>query len=322
MEKLPSDSDSDSFENELGFVDSTNEISYAEEMNLDNNNLEQQELDNEQITSTTQVKAHDKKKASTYSKRQKRNIENSESETEASTSVWNHFNRKTPPPDKAARGECQVIKNGKKCEHIIDTEGSTSNMKRHLLNVHGLTDSGPISHYSNQMRIDDSFQIVSRNNTKRIASINKALTKFIVLDNQPLSIIYNAEDDVIDYTCLSDAFDDDPDLQDDQDDYDQILTEEEIIQKKLKINSPQVTNGALNKVKIALLKTLDHYWKIPTDEALLATILDPYEPETDASNNNNLEDYEENELLRAMFGSNLQRIVVNEVEISSHFRQY
>ncbi|CAG8854002.1 4162_t:CDS:1, partial [Gigaspora margarita] len=46
-------------------------------------------------------------------------------------------------------------------------------------------------------------------------------------------------------------------LQNDQDDYDQIITEEEIIQKKLKINSPQVTNGALNKVKIALLKTLD-----------------------------------------------------------------
>ncbi|KAF0534072.1 hypothetical protein F8M41_010246 [Gigaspora margarita] len=139
MEKLPSDSDSDSLENELGFaneMDFTNEISYANELNLDNNNLEQQELEKEQITSTTQAKSHDKKKASTYSKRQKRNIENSESETEASTSVvttksakssamqhklpgrkkggsqlrswvWNHFDRKTPPPDKAARGECQ-----------------------------------------------------------------------------------------------------------------------------------------------------------------------------------------------------------------------
>ncbi|CAG8787291.1 861_t:CDS:2, partial [Gigaspora margarita] len=247
--KLPSDSDSNSLENELGFaneMDFTNEISYANELNLDNNNLEQQELEKEQIT---------------------------KSETEASTSVITtksakssamqhklpgRKKRKTPPPDKAACGECQVIKNGKKCGHVIDTE--------------------------------------------------------------------DTEDEVIDYICLSDAFDDNPDLQDDQDDYDQIITEKEIIQKKLKINSPQVTNRAFNKVKIALLKTLDQYWKIPTDEALLATILDPHnkkmdkaiardrlkaeslliseykylrldESETDASNNNNLKDYEENKLL-------------------------
>ncbi|CAG8699329.1 31433_t:CDS:2, partial [Gigaspora margarita] len=173
--KLPSDSDSNSLENEL----------------------EQQELKKEQITSTIQAKSHEKK-ASTYSKRQKCNIENSESETEASTSVVTTKSAKSSVMQhkllgrkKAACREYQVIKNEKKCGHIIDTEGSTSNMKHHLLNVYGLTNSGPISHYSNQMRIDDSFQIVSCNNTKRIASINKALTKFIILDNQPLSIIYS-----------------------------------------------------------------------------------------------------------------------------------
>lgn len=162
----------------------------------------------------------------------------------------------------------------------------------------------------------------------------------IMTIKQNLNIDTDGEN--INYTYLPDAFDDDPDLQDEQEYYDQI-SEEEMNQKNLKINNPQITNGALNKVKFALLKALDYYWKIPTDEALLATILDPHnkridkatakdrykaeslliseyeylksdELEDNITNNNNTKNYEENELLYAMYGSNPERVVVNEVE--------
>ncbi|KAF0558626.1 hypothetical protein F8M41_008546 [Gigaspora margarita] len=134
MEELSSDTDPNTLE-DIGFVnemDSVNEINYNDEMNLDNNNLEQGELAEEQINNTMPVEERGKKNVSTCSKKQKCNIENSESETETSTSVvttkssivqhklpgrrkgssqfrswvWNHFDRKTPPPDKAVRGEC------------------------------------------------------------------------------------------------------------------------------------------------------------------------------------------------------------------------
>ncbi|CAG8816648.1 4251_t:CDS:1, partial [Racocetra fulgida] len=92
-------------------------------------------------TNTTQVK-----KAT--SKKQKHNVNNFQSETEASTStltkkpsiiqknlpkrkkgglqvrswVWKYFDRLTPPPDKAAHGKCKAVKNRKKCGYTIDTE--------------------------------------------------------------------------------------------------------------------------------------------------------------------------------------------------------
>ncbi|CAG8745249.1 15244_t:CDS:2 [Cetraspora pellucida] len=103
-----------SFEDEVGFVDqmdyineidNINEIDYDNVVNLENSDLKRQKIEEEQ------------------------------SETEASTSTF------TKKSNKAVCEKCKAIKNGKKCRYTINTEGSTSNIKHHLLNIHGLTET-------------------------------------------------------------------------------------------------------------------------------------------------------------------------------------
>ncbi|CAG8843861.1 24890_t:CDS:2, partial [Gigaspora margarita] len=130
--KLPSDSDTDSLENELGFaskMDSTNEISFADEMNLNNNNLEQQELEKEQITSTIQTKVQYRNfrvrnttKSAKPSVMQHKLPERKKGGLQLKSWVWSYFDRKTSPLNKAAHRECQVIK---KCGLVIYIKGST-----------------------------------------------------------------------------------------------------------------------------------------------------------------------------------------------------
>ncbi|CAG8528139.1 18905_t:CDS:2 [Racocetra fulgida] len=259
MEELLSETDSDinnnSFEDEVDFID---QINYTNKINYE---------DIEQVTNTTQVK-----KAT--SKKQKHNVNNSQSETEASTFtltkkpsiiqknlpkrkkdgsqvrswIWKYFDRLTPPPDKAACGKC-IVKNGKKCGHTIYTEGSTNNIKHHLLSIHGLTES-------------------SRNNIKRKTTIDQALTKFIILDNQPLSII--SSESFINFIKTLDSYYELPS---------NIKLKEFIYQGLL----------------------ITEYKLLKSDE--FETVIQ-----------NNSEENEENELLHTMYGSNLQRVKTNKVE--------
>ncbi|CAG8640846.1 13680_t:CDS:2, partial [Racocetra persica] len=294
-----SDINNNSFEDEVGFIDQidyTNEMDYKDMVDLENNKPEQQEIEEEQVTNTTQVK-----KAT--SKKQKHNVNNSQSETEASTStltkkpsivqknlpkrkkggsqvrswVWKYFDRLISLPDKAVREKCKVVKNRKKCEHMIDTE-------------------------------DEWFLLADLTKVlKQFYDVTNLLGGTIMTIKQSLSTNI-VEDEVVDYICLSDAFDYDPDLQDDEKNYDQIIAKEKTNKKNLKINNPQ-----------ALLATILDPYNKRMDKAtatnrfkaksLLITeyeLLKSDELKTDIQNNS--KENEKNKLLHAIYSSNPQRV--------------
>ncbi|CAG8832815.1 14976_t:CDS:1, partial [Racocetra persica] len=73
-------------------------------------------------------------------------------------------------------------------------------------------------------------------------------------------------------------FDDDQEFQEEIDLIDEpeiFDVESEAKLNRIKINIPQVCDGMVENVKIALFNALNYYWEYPIREAFLATLLDP-----------------------------------------------
>ncbi|CAG8494321.1 1220_t:CDS:10 [Dentiscutata erythropus] len=81
-----------------------------------------------------------------------------------------------------------------------------------------------------------------------------------------LKITYNTQID-INLDDTNTVFDDDQEFQEEID----LIDEPEL--KLIKL--PQICNGMIENVKIALFNALNYYWEYPIREALLATLLDP-----------------------------------------------
>lgn len=78
--------------------------------------------------------------------------------------------------------------------------------------------------------------------------------------------------ETIDLTESDMAFDDDVGYEDaDEDD----VTDDQSKRRKIKINTPQNCKDLILNVKNALYKSITHYWDIPEDYGLIATLLDP-----------------------------------------------
>lgn len=77
----------------------------------------------------------------------------------------------------------------------------------------------------------------------------------------------------IDFDSPDDAFDNDIDYEDEDDK----IQENDISSSKrrVNINTPQNCRNLEEKIKSALYDAMMHYWDLPSDEAVLATILDP-----------------------------------------------
>ena len=65
-------------------------------------------------------------------------------------------------------------------------------------------------------------------------------------------------------------FDHDIGIEDDDDEIDDYPR-----RRKIAINIPQDCNNLIEKVKSALYIAMKHYWNVPQDEAMVATLLDP-----------------------------------------------
>ena len=83
---------------------------------------------------------------------------------------------------------------------------------------------------------------------------------------------YDMRNECIDLTDHTTVFDDnvgieDPDDDDEADDYPK--------QRKILINTPQDCKDLIEKVRYALYKAMNHYWCVPQDEGMIATLLDP-----------------------------------------------
>jgi hypothetical protein len=76
----------------------------------------------------------------------------------------------------------------------------------------------------------------------------------------------------IDLTNPTTVFDDDVGIEDPDDD-DEI--DEYPRRRKIRINSSQVCDNLIGRVKSALYAAINHYWNAPQDEGMIATFLDP-----------------------------------------------
>ena len=78
--------------------------------------------------------------------------------------------------------------------------------------------------------------------------------------------------EVVDFTEPNTAFDDDVEYEDSEDGD---IANNQSKQRKIKINTPQDCKNLILKVKSALYESITHYWNIPADYGLIATLLDP-----------------------------------------------
>lgn len=83
---------------------------------------------------------------------------------------------------------------------------------------------------------------------------------------------HNTEPEDIDLTNLTTVFDDDVGIKDPDDD-DEI--DDHPKRRKILINTPQDCKDLIKKVKLALYTAMNHYWDVPQDEGMIATLLDP-----------------------------------------------
>lgn len=87
--------------------------------------------------------------------------------------------------------------------------------------------------------------------------------------------VYNTHDtqnECIDLTDHATVFDDDIGIEDPDDD-DEI--DDRPRRRKILINTPQDCNDLIEKVRFALYTAINHYWCVPQDEGMIATLLDP-----------------------------------------------
>lgn len=80
------------------------------------------------------------------------------------------------------------------------------------------------------------------------------------------------EVEVVDFTEPNTAFDDDVEYEDTEDGD---IANNQSKQRKIKISTPQDCKNLILKVKSALYESITHYWNIPADYGLIATLLDP-----------------------------------------------
>ena len=83
---------------------------------------------------------------------------------------------------------------------------------------------------------------------------------------------YDIESEDIDLTNYTTVFDDDVGIEDPDDD-DEI--DDHPKRRKILINTPQDCKDLIEKVKFALYMAINHYWSVPQDEGMIATLLDP-----------------------------------------------
>ncbi|CAG8656869.1 22487_t:CDS:2 [Cetraspora pellucida] len=119
------------------------------------------------------------------------------------------------------------------------------------------------------------------------------------------------KDEVIDYVYLFNTFDNDLDLQDNDEDYNQVIAEEETNKKNLKINNPQklsmneallatILNSCNKKInKATAIDQLKAKSLLNTKYKLLKS------NEFEANIQNNLKKNKKNKLLYVIYGSNL-----------------
>ncbi|CAG8769240.1 2984_t:CDS:2, partial [Funneliformis caledonium] len=86
-------------------------------------------------------------------------------------------------------------------------------------------------------------------------SLLAIISKNIVLDDSSI--------EVVDLTSPNTAFDDN------------VGYEDALEDEKININILQNCNDLKNRVKAALYQSINHYWKIPQEQGILATLLDP-----------------------------------------------
>ena len=83
---------------------------------------------------------------------------------------------------------------------------------------------------------------------------------------------YDMEPEDIDLTNHTTVFNDDVGIEDPNDD-DEISDHPK--RRKILINTPQDCKDLIEKVKFALYMAINHYWSVPQDEGMIATLLDP-----------------------------------------------
>ena len=87
--------------------------------------------------------------------------------------------------------------------------------------------------------------------------------------------VYNTDDtqyECIDLTDHTTVFDDDVGIGDPDDD-DEV--DDHPKRRKILINTPQDCRNLIEKVRFALYTAINHYWCVPKDEGMVATLLDP-----------------------------------------------
>jgi hypothetical protein len=87
--------------------------------------------------------------------------------------------------------------------------------------------------------------------------------------------VYSAHDlepEDIDLTNFTTVFDDDIGIENPDDD-DEI--DDHPKRRKILINTPQDCKDLIKKVKLALYTAINHYWSVPQNEGMIATLLDP-----------------------------------------------
>ena len=97
---------------------------------------------------------------------------------------------------------------------------------------------------------------------RKIISLRKILVPVIGL---------RGEED-IDLTNFTTVFDDDVGIEDPDDD-DEV--DDHPKWRKILINTPQDCKDLIKKVKLALYTAINHYWSVPQNEGMIATLLDP-----------------------------------------------
>ena len=87
--------------------------------------------------------------------------------------------------------------------------------------------------------------------------------------------VYSTQDiepEDIDLNNFTTAFDDDVGIEDPDDD-DEV--DDHPKRRRILINTPQNCRDLIKKVKLALYTAINHYWSVPQDEGMIATLLDP-----------------------------------------------
>jgi len=79
-----------------------------------------------------------------------------------------------------------------------------------------------------------------------------------------------------DFDSSNDVFEDDVVYEDDEDEGVQMKYVSNEKRRRININNPQNCEKLEEKIKAALYDAMLHYWKVPSDKAMLATLLDPW----------------------------------------------